>query len=442
MKYIELIKSYLLAFLVLLSIVLTLMIWNYKPEYTVIEEARVDEIMIGDTKQLQDILKPYRLLYRQEDQFYGTVSNDVIQSVYDKISTWDVHEVDLINSNLSDEQMNKMLRENNRLTLFFNEEVPLQVFSGILPFNEKEVPDVSFTRLILDWSEVLSNNQLQLLFLNTEKRILLRSTIDISNSMQFMEEIVDPIKEYQAYFEVERESLLSLYVAQEAMESIQYTYFIDKTSPDLYKNILFGDLGIVKRSTDNTREEKYNDGTSVMTVDTQNHILNYVYPQAESIAPIPSATLLSDSFNFINDHGGFTADYRFSSMNVVKHVTEYQLFIQGYPIYSSITTSRIITTWGENRIYRYRRPYYSIDNEIRSFRTTQQLPSGDEVIEYLKNMKDQPFDEIDEVIVGYHLVQDIKKGIFLLEPSWFIISNNVWTRILPEQLGGANDGLE
>ena len=442
MKYIEQIKSYLLAFLVLLSIVLTLMIWNYKPEYTVIEEARVDEIMIGDTKQLQDILKPYRLLYRQEDQFYGTVSNDVIQSVYDKISTWDVHEVDLINSNLSDEQMNKMLRENNRLTLFFNEEVPLQVFSGILPFNEKEVPDVSFTRLILDWSEVLSNNQLQLLFLNTEKRILLRSTIDISNSMQFMEEIVDPIKEYQAYFEVERESLLSLYVAQEAMESIQYTYFIDKTSPDLYKNILFGDLGIVKRSTDNTREEKYNDGTSVMTVDTQNHILNYVYPQAESIAPIPSATLLSDSFNFINDHGGFTADYRFSSMNVVKHVTEYQLFIQGYPIYSSITTSRIITTWGENRIYRYRRPYYSIDNEIRSFRTTQQLPSGDEVIEYLKNMKDQPFDEIDEVIVGYHLVQDIKKGIFLLEPSWFIISNNVWTRILPEQLGGANDGLE
>ncbi len=442
MKYIEQIKSYLLAFLVLLSIVLTLMIWNYKPEYTVIEEAQVDEIMIGDTKQLQDILKPYRLLYRQEDQFYGTVSNDVIQSVYDKLSTWDAHEVDLINSNLSDEQMNKMLRENNRLTLFFNEEVPLQVFSGILPFNEREVPDANFTRLIIDWSEVLSNNQLQLLFLNTKKRILLRSTIDISNSMQFMEEIVDPIKEYQAYFEVERESLLSLYVAQEAMESIQYTYFMDKTSPDLYKNILFGDLGIVKRSTDNTREEKYNDGTSVMTVDTQNHILNYVYPQAESIAPIPSATLLSDSFNFINDHGGFTADYRFSSMNVGKHVTEYQLFIQGYPIYSSITTSRIITTWGENRIYRYRRPYYSIDNEIRSFRTTKQLPSGDEVIEYLKNMKDQPFDEIDEIIVGYSLVQDIKKGIFLLEPSWFIISNNVWTRILPEQLGGANDGLE
>ncbi|MEG0381147.1 MAG: two-component system activity regulator YycH [Kurthia sp.] len=444
MKYIEQIKSYLLAFLVLLSIVLTLMIWNYKPDYEFIEEAQVDEIMIGNTKELQDVLKPYRLLFRQDDQFYGTVSNDVIQDVYNKLSTWEAHEIDLIDSNLSDAEINEMLRLNNRLTLFFNEEVPLQVFNSILPFNEKEIPDANFTRLILDWTDVSSNNQLQLLFLNTEKRILFRSNIDLPNSIQFMEAIVDPIIEYRAYFEVERDSLLSLYVAQETMESIQYTYLTDETSPAIFKNILFGDPGIVRRSTDNTRTEKYNDGTSLMTVDTQNHILNYVYPPAESIAPILPAQLLFDSFDFINDHGGFTGDFRFSSMNVDKHVAEYQLFVQGHPIYSSLTTARIITTWGENRIFRYRRPYYSIDpsNDLKTFRTMRQLAPGEEVIEYLKNMEDQPFDEIDEIIVGYHLMQDAKKGLFLLEPSWFIISNNVWTRISPEQLGGANDGLE
>lgn len=444
MKYIEQIKSYLLAFLVLLSIIFTLMIWNYKPEYTVMEEAQVDEIMIGDTKKLQDVLKPYRLLYRQDDHFHGTVSNDVIEDVYDKLLTLDAHEITLINSNLSDEQMNKKLRTNNRLTLFFNEEVPLQVFNSILSFNEKELPDASFTRLILDWTDVLSNNQLQLLFLNTEKRILLRSTVELPNPIKFMDEIVDPIKEYQAYIEVERDSLLSLYVAQEAMESIQYTYFMEKTSPDIYKNILFGDLSIVKRNIVNTWEEKYNDGTSLMTVDTQNHILNYVYPTAESITSIKSASLLFDSFDFINDHGGFTSDYRFSSMNIGKHVTEYQLFLHGYPVYSSDTTARIITTWGENRIFRYRRPYYSIEpsNDIRSFRTTGQLPSGEEIIQYLKNMKDQPLDEIDEIIVGYHLQQNTEKGLYLLEPSWFIISNNTWTRISPEQLGGTHDGLE
>ncbi|MEG0386354.1 MAG: two-component system activity regulator YycH [Solibacillus sp.] len=444
MKYIEQIKSYLLAFLVLLSIVLTLMIWNYKPDYEFIEEAQVDEIKISESKQLQDILKPYRLLFRQDDHFYGTVSNEVIQDIYDELSIWDAHDIDLINSNLSDEKMNEELRMNNRLTLFFNEEVPLQVFSGILTFNEKELPDASFTRLILDWTDVLFNNQLQVYFLNTEKRILFRSSIELPNAIYFMEEIIAPVKEYQTYFEVERDALPSLYIAQEAMESIQYTYFMDKIQPDIFKNILFRDLSIVKRGTVNAREEKYNDDTSLMTVDTQSHILNYVYPTAESIVPIPSARLLSDSIDFINDHGGFTGDFRFSSMNVGKHETQYQLFVQGYPIYSSETTARIITTWGENRIFRYRRPYYSINpnNNIQSFRTTKELPSGEEVIEYLKNMEDQPFDEIDEIIVGYHLMLDIEKELFLLEPSWFSISNNVWTRISPEQLGGTSDGLE
>lgn len=444
MKYIEQIKSYLLTFLVLLSIVLTLMIWNYKPEYGFIEETPVDEIKIGNTKQLQDVLKPYRLLFRQDDQFYGTVSNDVIQDVYNEMSMWDTHEVDLINSNLSDAKMNDMLRMNNRLTLFFNEEVPIQVFNGILRFNEKELPDASFTRLIIDWTDVATNNQVALLFLNTEKRILLRSNIEVPNSTQFIEKFVDPIPEYHAYFEVERESLLSLYVAQEAMESIQYTYFMDKLSTDTFKNLLFGDPSIVQRNIESAQAEKYTDGTSLMTVDTQNLILNYVYPPAESIAPIPSARLLFDSFDFINDHGGFTSDYRLSLINAEKHITEYQLFVQGYPIYSSLTTTRISTTWGENRIFRYRRPYYSFDPsiDIKSVRTMKQLASGEEVIEYLEHKGNLPFDEIDEVIVGYHLIQDAENDLILLDPSWFIISNNVLKRISPEHLGGAVDGLE
>lgn len=443
MKYVEQFKSYLLALLVLLSIIFTLMIWNYKPEYAFIEETQVNEVMIGEQKPLQDILKPYRLLFRQNEQFYGTVANDAIHNVYKSLSMWEIHETELIRSNLTDTEMNELLRMDNRLALFYNEAIPLQVFNGIVPFNEKALPDASFTRLILDWSNVPSTNKLQLLFLNTEKRLLLRSTVELPNPVQFMEEVVSPIPEYHTYFEVERDSLLSLYVAQDAMESSQYTYYMDQTSPAIFKNILFSDPSIVQRNTESTQTEKYTDATSLMTVDTQNRILNYVYPQAESIAPIPSARLLRDSMDFINDHGGFTADFRLSSMNVGKHVIEYQLFLQGYPIYSPVATS-IVTTWGENRIFRYRRPYYSIDSgtNITIDQTVKQLASGEEIIEYIKDMKEQPFDEIDEVLVGYHLRQDAKLELFSLEPSWFIISNNEWTRVLPEQLGGEFSGLE
>jgi regulatory protein YycH of two-component signal transduction system YycFG len=128
-------------------------------------------------------------------------------------------------------------------------------------------------------------------------------------------------------------------------------------------------------------------------------------------------------------------------MNIGKHIIEYQLFLKDYPIYSNSTVTRIATTWGENRIFRYRRPYYSIESDIE--RAVKQLPSGAEIVAYLENNEDYLMKDIDEVVIGYYLTQDQNaQKLFLLEPSWFIISNNMWTRISPERLGGTNRGLE
>ena len=440
MRYIEQIKSFLLTLLVLLSIGLTLLIWNYKPDYELIEETKVEEILIGETKELQDVLKPYRALYYKDNQFYGTVSPQAINKIYSQLTPLHPRPLELINSNLTDVKINELLRMDNRLTLFFNEELPLQVFTDIFTINDKDVPEESFNRLIIDWSNVETKDQLQLLFLNTEKRLLFRSITDISDMTRFLADVVEPTKDYSLYMEVQREPLLSLYVAQDAVESIEYTYLIEDTLPDTYKNLLFSDPTIV-RNVESAQYEKYMDATSLMTVDTQNRILNYVYPLAESIAPISSSRLVEDSYDFINDHGGFTADYRLSSMNIDKHVVEYQLFLKGYPIYSNSTVTRIVTTWGENRIFRYRRPYYVIEQDI--VRSVKELPSGAEIIAYLENNEDYSMKDIDEVVIGYYLTQDQdEEKLFLLEPCWFIISNNTLKRITPERIGGTYRGLE
>lgn len=440
MKYVEQVKSILLTFLVLLSIIFTLLIWNYKPDYGLIEETQIEEVMVGQQKELNDVLKPYRLLYRQNDEFFGTVSPSVLNELYSYLRTWETSELDLINTNLSDEKMNGIIRTNNRVTMFFNEEVPLQVFSNVVSFNDKAIPGASFTRLILDWSTLETNNQLQLLFLNTEKRILYRTYADIVNTDKFLTEVIEPAKDYSPYVEIERDSLRSLYVSKNPIQSTRYTYLIQEISPNLFKSIVFTQPKIVQRNIESEYSDRYTDDTSLMTVDTKNRILNYVYPPAESIVPIPSSKLLKDSFDYINDHGGFTGDYRFSSMNIEKHITEYQLFLHGLPIYSNMTTTptRIITTWGENRIFRYRRPYYSIATEGEVYREQKELVSGEEVIEYIRNTDDS-FKDIDEVVVGYYFAQD---EAFILEPSWFTISNNEWTHISPERTGGIIDGLE
>ncbi|WP_274308641.1 YycH family regulatory protein [Solibacillus daqui] len=437
MKYVEQIKSFLLVFLVFLSVALTLIIWNYQPDYELIEETQVEEVLIGDQRQLQDVLKPYRVLFRENDAFTGTVSNGVLNELYRNFITWQVQDVKLINT---DPKMNEIINKNNRATLFFNEEIPMQSFSNVLPFVEKDELDISFNRLIIDWSNAEEQDQLQLLFLNTEKRLLLQGYVNLASGQRFLTQVIQPSKNYTSYVEVERDSLHSLYVPQGTFGATKYTYLIDEFLPESFKNIVFPDPSIVQPNVENEQSVRYTDGTSLMTVDTQNRILNYVYPPAESIAPIPSSRLLLDSFEFVNDHGGFTSDFRLSSMNIGKHIMEYQLFLHGYPVYSNMTTTRIITTWGENRLFRYRRPYYSIERDIPNERAVQSLPSGEAVVEYLRNSKDYSFDEVDEIVVGYYLMQN--PDSYILDPSWFIISDNVWTRITPEQIGGVMNGLE
>ena len=444
MKHVEQIKSFLLTFLVLLSVTLTLLIWNYKPDYELIEETEIEEVLVGERKQLQDVLKPYRVLFRENDAFTGTVSNAVINELYSHLISMQVHDIDLINSKLSNAKMNEILRTNNRITLFFNEEIPLKVFSNVLTFYDKDIPDAAFTTLLIDWSTLEEKEQLQLLFLNTEKRILFRSYVNVENANRFLTQIIQPASEYTPYLEVERDSARSLYVVQGPVEATKYTYLVEELSPEIFKNIVFTDPNIVvaQRKVENEQTKKYTDDTSLMTVDMKNRILNYVYPLAESIAPIPPSNLLLDSFEYVNDHGGFTADFRLLSMNIDKHATDYQLFLQGYPVYSKMTTTRITTTWGENRLFRYRRPYYTIESEsdIPNERTTQKLASGEEVVEYVRNLEDYPFNKVDEIVVGYYLTQNPIS--YIVEPSWFAITNNVWKQITPEQLGGAMNGLE
>ena len=51
--------------------------------------------------------------------------------------------------------------------------------------------------------------------------------------------------------------------------------------------------------------------------------------------------------------------------------------------------------------------------------------------------------DIDEIVIGYYLLQDQdEEKLFILEPSWFIISNNERLRISPERIGGTYRGLE
>lgn len=443
MKYIEHVKTVVLTLLVLLSIALTFSIWTYTPNYKVIEknETETTEVTIGQKKKIEDVLNPYKVIFHQNNQWNGTVSASVIDDLMGLFKHWKVNTFSQVDSNMTVEELNDLMHQKNSFTLFFMGNIPFPTLQSIMPFENNELPEVSFNRIIVDW-DMYQSKELQYYFVNTEDMYVYRATVEMPNPSHFIEKVIDPSKEYEAYQEIQRQATPSLYVVDEKLETIQYTYYIDEIKLELFKNVLFADPSIVQRNVESIQSEKFTDGMSLMTVDTVSKSLNYVYPAAESSNYIEPSKLLRSSFDFINEHGGITADYRYAWMNEENHQIDYQLFLQGLPVTSDETLTSMSTTWGDNRIFRYKRPYYALDMDITSEKEVTILLSGRKIVEQIQQSNSVTLSDLDELMVGYYLSKNDNQNLFKLEPSWFYVHDGNWIRITPAMLGGVTSGLE
>ena len=440
MKYIEPVKSVVLFLLVMLSVILTFIIWTYTPDYKIIEQTEGKEILIGSQKRMEDIIRPYKAIYRFDEEFTGTASNGVMKDIMKAFQGWNILDLVPINNNLTANYVNEMIRTNNRMTIFFTGELPYSAFSSIFQFSDKEIPETTFNRMIIDWTNY-GNKELQIFFISSNNKTLMRSRVSLQNTNPFIRDVIEPAKTYSAFKEIERDGFTSLYMPNDKIESTKYMYTFIEEPLESFKNVLFPNPNIVQRSIESAMTEKYQDGKSRMTVDSNLKSLTYVYPAVESSAIIEPSKLLKDSFEFINEHGGFTADYRYVSKNTNKNQLEYQQYLQGLPVYSDQVISKITTVWGDNVIFRYKRPYYSLVFDIPTEKEIKELPSGVEILEKIQQLNNFVLSDIDDVVVGYYLKQD-STSIMTLEPCWFVVHNGIATKLTPELLGGVVNGLE
>ena len=425
-----------------MSLVLTFMIWSYKPDYPLTEDPQVDGILMGDTKNMASIIKPYRLLFSTEGGFSGTVSTTATDPILEYFNQLKPKSFKFVNANLSAEEVNEMIRVPNRMTMFFQSDIPLQTFQRVISVEETEFDAAVFNRLIMDWSTVNETQQAQLFFVSTNNETAYRMDIEIEDLDEFNALfIVQPKSYVEGYVEKRRENNLSLYLINTPLDEFQYTYYTFELRSELLQNLLFEDTSIVKKNVEEQLEE-YTDSMSLLTLDTQTKTMDYVDREVESMAAISPYNLLLYTFNFINGHGGFTDDYRLASLNLQKHIVEYQLYLQGYPVFSSTASTHISTTWGENRIHHYGRPYYVLDFNIDNEITGKELASGVDVVQYIERHTELDLSEIDDIVVGYDLIQNPDSRLFRLEPSWFAITGNTSKRLPAEWIRGDEYGLE
>lgn len=442
LKYIEPIKSIILLLLVLLSVTFTFSIWTYSPRLDTIEQSPTVDISIGARKQVEDIIKPYKFLIKYDESFRGTTEQNRIDHIVREMGTWKVSQLALEPNEMNKGQMKSFFEQTNQFTLFFQGEVPLPVYDEILPIEDVQLPEFRFDRLVVRWNP--KEISFEAHFINRATGIHYRGKIAASDTMKSYRQIILEGENLPSYAEVNVSESVYLAVPTEPVKMLQSTYIQEEISPTRFRDALFNDPNAVRRSQVDSTHEEFGDDHALLGVNTETKMLNFAHPAALSSDPAAyPSDLLIDVIDSINEHGGWTDSYRFSYINPTSRYVKFQLYIHGYPVFSEppVTgTTEIAQYYGENRVYRYIRPYYTLGMLLMTDEIV--LPPGTDIVNELQKVENLDFGTVEEVTTGYMMKHDLERRIFIMEPAWYYYAKGNWVRYTPEQGGSEQIGLE
>ncbi len=435
---IETIKSVVLSLLITLSVALTFLIWTYTPKYETIEQ-QTTVASISSKRDIADIVKPYKLLFHFEDGYQGTAESEEIDRVVNELKNWRITDLSLEEYDFNAEKLDEFMRKRNRFTLFFHGEVPFSVYDTVLGIEDLNIPEDTFDRIMIDWHS--PDTTMNIHFISKMNNLRYSAKVNVYDRQQFNHSLLQKGKSYDAYTEVNDANMPFIAVPSEPLELVRHTFYQNEVSPTLFREALFNDPNAVRISQDGMNQEEYKDDHALMNVDKAKKTLTFVRPGARSKEIAIPSELFLNTFDFVNEHGGWTDDYRLMYMNPRSRYVKFQLFVQGLPVFSDNTSTKIEQVWGEEQVYQYMRPYYTLDLLHPESETTVLYP-GTVVAEILNESDKVDFDTVEEIALGYSMEQGNVHNLFTLEPSWYFMINDSWIRFSPKQFGGEKRGLE
>lgn len=452
LRYLEQTKSIVLAVLVLLSVTLTFSIWSYKPHYEKVENEDSVTVSMEKKLELQDVIQPYRLLVHNDGEWTGTADKEQMATIFNELKRWELSDITPVSNNFSVSKLNELMLLDNRLIFQYDSEIPMPVFQNILPNMAKKAPEVSFDHLIISWSALnkddVPTNELTVFFSNAKQKQLYRAKFKIKSEKSFEKDLLNNTKDFKAYMPFQREETNTLFLPKAKQKMAEYKYLISSISIEDFKSALFTTPKIVKMSPDDESGiEKYTDDKSIMTVNRNLYMETFVDSTAtENQENIQKTHLINNTFDFINQHDGWTGDYRYSNVDYSGQSVDYQLYIENLPVYeTNLGTTKIETHWGNGRIYRYIRPTYKLAYLPQEKNKEVNLVSGETIANKLMNDKKIDFNKISALRIGLVMKPDATRtSIYLFEPTWFYKIEGKWHAVDVKDavVGGGADGLE
>lgn len=437
MRY-EVGKSIILYILILFSIILTWNLWTYQPKLDAMDR-NIHEILIAEQRDVSELIKPSHVIYHLSGQDYGTNNPEIMNELIEEIGSWVFYDIGTVQ--ISDEsKINDLLNSGTRAVIFYPDIVPFNLYKGIIQI-EDQFPNDSFDRIVIRQANDSQDGSV-VYFISTVEGKAYETHINPERVEALFTKANVNKQYYDKYKAMELPDKRFLYLPENSIEMTRYQFISETIDPDKFKNALFRYPNKVRRDS-SLNGVQYTDDRSLMSLDYLTNVLMYVNPGQDMYNQVEEdqEEVLRRSINFVNEHGGWTDHYRYSSISVYEKKIVFRLYKSGYPVFNEQGMSEIRQSWGAEEIYQYKRPYFSLEIDLSDSKKVA-LPPGEDAFRYLTSSPEFNPKLLQNMVIGYRLSKDSSNPkVVVLEPSWYYLYAGSWLRLDTADIRGNLNGL-
>lgn len=445
MRIYETIKTILLITLVLISIVLTWSLWTYQPQLKPIEKENnfIEEKPVVNQKDVSNLISPMKILFHKEDQHFGTFQEAEITKLLKNIRDWKVYDFRNISSSISKEGFTDFINKNGHIEIIFSDTIPLQMFKNFFEIDNKNQLLVPFDRVIINvYKEEQSEGSVY--FVSYKDQLIYEAKINSTHITDFRTNYYPIAATYPTQVEFKLTDSNSVFLPREPITINRLSYYIDSLEVSKFVEDLFTDPNVVKKDILQT-SEVYTDGSKLLRIFNDQKYIQFVNPMKLNEIHGQTSDIIYSSIDYVNEHGGWTGEYRFFSWSSEEQKTVFRLFEKNLPVFNKDGLTEIVQYWGKNEIKEYEHPLISLQILLPEV-TEAKLPSGEDVIKYIQINKDFKPELVENIMIGYQLVEDkLNTRLVTLQPIWCVLYNGQWIKFDiqdSDKVEGDEDGLE
>lgn len=422
-------KSLLLIILIGTSLILTFGMWNYRAEYEPLnDDESIDKAELGgEQKYEKDVVKPNDIVFKINGEFYSYVDPGDSAKLFEDIQTWEI--TDLQSTDAEEKTADA------EVEMIFPTGVPLSLFENILNTDRTLTNNMNFyvDRFYIQLQE--EDQLLKVYFVSLDGDEVVEGTIhSTTNYDQLLSMFSNLTDEEYEENHLLTETARKIYIPVEEQTMKSYKYTFDTTKFADVRNIMFTRPNLVSESKSAPESIMYR--TDDRQLNIAGHGMNFINV-AEWNNELVSKSVFQQSLENINEHAGFTDDYRLDSYT--NDSITYRLYQFQYPVINNsyMDLSTIYQKWKNDQLSEYNRSLISLDTVANT--SSKKLRDSDEIISSIQQNKN--IADIQDVQIGYRLTVETDvngEDYVLLEPDWYQRVNDSWS-VVPEKNTGTQN---